>query len=254
MTEIPVEHKETPFIDVVSRVLQAGGTPSPCLNDFPLCVQGRTGWWRLLPRIKLDVAPRGRINEAKKPHHQFDRDSGLYSEDELLQWQHLQSVPTMQWLLTADLNQGMCHEREGCSLMPVPGAPSYALSNLEHTVIAGLNPAWFKDVQEAFYYGGLTGGWLVILVTIWLVWQCTQIHCQPVAAPVPATNVFTTVPPPSPRYCEPSFPVVTETSFATVPLAIEDHHVDALPLREAGVEGGCKVGVINHGYPLIFCR
>ena len=130
-----------------------------------------------------------------------------------------------------------------------PGAPSYALSNLEHTVAAGLTPAWFKDV-----HGGLTGGWLVILITIWHVWQCTQIHHQPVVASAPATDVFTTVPLPTPGYCEPSFPVVTETSFATVPLAIEDHHVDALPLREAGVEGGCKVGVINHGYPLIFCR
>ena len=45
------------------------------------------------------------------PHHQFDRDSGLYSEDELLQWQYLQSLPTMQRLLTADLTQGVCHEK-----------------------------------------------------------------------------------------------------------------------------------------------
>ena len=79
----------------------------------------------------------------------------------------------MQCLLTADLTQGVCHERERYSLMPVPGAPSYALSNLEHTVIAGLTPAWFKDVQEAFYYGGLTGGWLVILVTIL---ACVAVH------------------------------------------------------------------------------
>ena len=99
LTKIPVKHDETPFVDVVSRVLQVGGTPSPCLNDFPLPVQGRTGWWRLLPCIEMDVAPCGRRNEAEKPHHQFDRDSGLYSEDELLQWQHLQSVPTMQRLL-----------------------------------------------------------------------------------------------------------------------------------------------------------
>ena len=34
LTKIPAEHDKTPFVDVVSRVLQAGGTPSPCLNDF----------------------------------------------------------------------------------------------------------------------------------------------------------------------------------------------------------------------------
>ena len=111
-----------PFVDVVSRVLKAGGTTSPCLNDFPLCVRGQTGWWRLLPRIKLDVAPQGRTRDVEVPHHQFDCDSGLYSEDELLQWQHLQSIPTMQRLLTADLTQGVCHEKEGCTLMPIPRA------------------------------------------------------------------------------------------------------------------------------------
>ena len=42
---------------VPGYVLQARGTPSSCLNDFPLRVQGRTGWWRLLSQIELDVAP-----------------------------------------------------------------------------------------------------------------------------------------------------------------------------------------------------
>ena len=84
--------------------------------------------------------------------------------------------------------------------MPVPGAPSYALSNLEHTVIAGLTPTWVKDVQEAFYY---------------------------------------------------------ETPFTTAPLAIEDHRVNAQPLRDAGVQGGCRGGavkVVNSTYPLVFRR
>ena len=57
-------------------------------------------------------------------------------------------------------------------LMPVPGAPTYALSNLEHSVIGCLTPTWFREVQDVFYYSGLTGGWLIIMVTIWLLWQC----------------------------------------------------------------------------------
>ena len=82
------------------------------------------------PRHAPTTLRTGRI----RPHHQFDRVSGLYSEDELLQWQHLQSVPTMQRLLTADLTQGVCHEKEGCTLIPIPRAPSYALSNLEQSM------------------------------------------------------------------------------------------------------------------------
>ena len=161
----------------------------------------------------------------------------------------------MQRLLTANLTQGVNHEKEGCMLMPVPGAHSYALSNLEHAVVDGLTPAWFRDVQDAFYYSGLTGGWLIIIVAIWLLWQCMQVHRRPIAAPVPATNVFTTVPPPTPRYCKPSFPIVSKTSFASVPLAIEDHRVDTQPLRVAGVEDGFKAKppkVISHGYPVLF--
>ena len=139
-------------------------------------------------------------------------------------------------------------------LMPVPRAPSYALSNHEHTVVDGLTPAWFQDVQDAFYYGGLTGRWQVIMVTIWLLWQCMQIHRRPIAAPAPATNVFTTVPLPNPEYCKPSLLIVSETLFAPVLLAIEDHRVDTQPQAQAGVEGGCKATskVISHGYPVLF--
>ena len=34
---------------------------------------------------------------------------------------------------------------------------------------------------------------------------------------------------------------VTETPFTTAPLAIEDHHVDAQPLRETAVGGDVAV-------------
>ena len=151
------------------------------------------------------------------------------------------SVPTRQRLLIADLTQGVCHERDGCALMPGLGAPNYTLSNLEHPVIAGLIPAWFKDGQEAFYYGELTGGWLVIQVIVWLGWLCILLHPPPVVAPGPAANVFTTVLSSTPRYGEPSFPVVTETPFTTAPSAIEDHHVDAQPLQETAVGGDVAV-------------
>ena len=50
--------------------------------------------------------------------------------------------------------------------MPVPGAPSYTLSNLEHSVIGALAPAWFSEVWDVFYYSGLTRGWFIIVATI----------------------------------------------------------------------------------------
>ena len=55
----------------------------------------------------------------------------------------------MQRLLTMDLTQGVCYVKEGCSLMPVPRAPSYALSILEHSMIGALIPTWFREVQSS---------------------------------------------------------------------------------------------------------
>ena len=172
----------------------------------------------LLLRIQ-QVMVAGSLGELEFPHHQFDRDSGIYSEDELFQWQHLLSFLTMQQLLTADLTQGVSHDIEGCSLMPIPAAPSYALANLEHSVMGALAPAWFRDVC---YYVGLTGGCLIIVVTMWILWQCIKAHCRPTLEPVAPT----TAPKPTLVFMPPSFPVVSQTSFSPAPLAIEDHHVN----------------------------
>ena len=92
------------------------------------------------------------VSELEVPQHQFDHDSRLYREDELLQCQHLQSVPNIQRLLTADLTEGVCHNIEGCSLRPIPGSPSYTVANLEHSVMGAL--AWFSDLRNISYYDG----------------------------------------------------------------------------------------------------
>ena len=50
--EIPVQNVHYPFVTVANRVLTTVGTPSPCLNDYPLRVKGTHGWWRLLPHLE----------------------------------------------------------------------------------------------------------------------------------------------------------------------------------------------------------
>ena len=53
-SEIPIQHDRYPFVTVANRVLTTIGTPSPCLDDYPLRVKGTHGWWRLLPHIEAD--------------------------------------------------------------------------------------------------------------------------------------------------------------------------------------------------------
>ena len=52
ITKIPIQNARYPFVTVANRVLTTVGTPSPCLDDYPLRVKGTHGWWRLLPQIE----------------------------------------------------------------------------------------------------------------------------------------------------------------------------------------------------------
>jgi hypothetical protein len=158
--EIPVQHDYYPFVTVATRALTSVGTPSPCLNDYPLRVKGTRGWWRLLPHVEADLPPRVRVAEDEPLHHHFDRQGGLYSVGELRQWQHLQEVPQYQNLLTADLAQGICTGFDDCALTPVPGAPSYTLSNLEADALQAVTPDWVENLKAVFYWGGLILAWL----------------------------------------------------------------------------------------------
>jgi hypothetical protein len=89
-----------------------------------------------------------------------NRQGGLYSVGELRQWQHLQEVPQYQNLLTADLAQGICTGFDDCALTPVPGAPSYTLSNLEADALQAVTPDWVENLKAVFYWGGLILAWL----------------------------------------------------------------------------------------------
>ena len=89
---------------------------------------------------------------------------------ELRQWQHLQEVPHYQSLLTADLAQGVCTSFDGCALTPVPGAPSYTLSNLEANALQAITPEWVENLKAVFRWGGLVLAWLSPL-GFFLVWR-----------------------------------------------------------------------------------
>ena len=57
LQEIPVVHDSTPFVDLGSQVLQAGGTYSTCLKDFHL--SPRSDW-------VVEIASMGRTRCAHK--------------------------------------------------------------------------------------------------------------------------------------------------------------------------------------------
>ena len=240
--EIPVHHDDYPFATVANRVLTMVGTASPCLDDYPLRVKGTHGWWRLLPHIEADVPPRVRAAFDEPLHHQFDRQGGLYSVGELRQWQHLQEVPHYQNLLTADLAQGVCSGFEGCALTPVPGAPSYTLSNLEANALQAFTPAWVENLQAVVYWGGLVLAWLSPF-GFFLVFRALINRRAEAAPSMFPMNIHTS----SVNNPTMNPTVVTTDLRATVNTAspqqvLDDYHVGARPVSD-GLrlrDGGCN--------------
>ena len=247
--EIPVQNTRYPFVTVANRVLTTVGTPSPCLDDYPLRVKGTHGWWRLLPHIEADVPPRTRITVNEPAHHQFDRQAGLYSVGELRQWQHLQEVPHYQRLLTTNLAQGVCAGIDSCALTPVPGAPAYTLANLEADALEAVTPQWIETLLAVLHWGGLILAWLSLAGWFLLFRRYAgkqqkrglemfplNIHTSSVTTPsIPSTIVTTNLQPGS----------IEEIP----PPVIEARHAGAL-LGPGGVhhrDGGCK-DATNTGY------
>ena len=248
--EIPVHHPDYPFVTVANRVLTTVGTASPCLDDYPLRVKGTNGWWRLLPHVEADVPPRVRAAFDEPLHHQFDRQGGLYSVGELRQWQHLQEVPHYQSLLTADLAQGVCTSFDECALTPVPGAPSYTLSNLESSALQALTPAWVEHLEGIFRWGGLIFAWLSPVGFI-LMWRRhaeprpalspgvfpLNIHTSSVNTPTLAPSVVTT-------------DLRSISTTGPTQQTLTDRHAEARPGPHGSLlhDGGCKgLGSADYG-------
>ena len=114
LSAIPVTNPSLGFLNYRTRVLQATTSAEPYLEHFPVRVNTTTGWIRLLLAIVAEPAPRPAQQAAHLLHHHADRPTDLYTEHELQEWQHLQSVPAYRHTMTADLAQGGCHEWGNC--------------------------------------------------------------------------------------------------------------------------------------------
>ncbi|MGB2183805.1 MAG: hypothetical protein ACPH5H_07980, partial [Candidatus Poseidoniaceae archaeon] len=167
-SEAPVVHPEFPFLDLVTRTLQTTGSPRPCLDHFPLLVQGDYGWWKLLPELQLTTPPRSKKTPVQPSHHHLDRLVGLYTKAELTEFRHVREFPAYTELISSELAIGLCAGVEGCPLESAPDSPQYSLTNLEKGVVTSLTPAWMSAFSTAWYYGGISGGCLLpLFIGLW---------------------------------------------------------------------------------------
>ena len=135
-------NRKTFVFNFQTRVLQSTASAEQCLEHFPVRVRTTTGWIPLLPAIVAEPSTRPDQHAVNLPHHHADRPTGLYTEHELQEWQHFQSVPAFRCTMTADLAQGGCHEGGICPLAQIPGGTQYSFSGIEHKLIQVVWPAW----------------------------------------------------------------------------------------------------------------
>ena len=168
---------------------------------------------------------------------------------ELRQWQHLQEVPHYQSLLTADLAQGVCTSFDGCALTPVPGAPSYTLSNLEANALQALTPAWAEHLEGIFWWGGLVFAWLSPVGFI-LMWRSRND-----AKPTPSPGVFPLNIHASSVNTPTLAPSVVTTDLRSISTTgptqqtLNDRHAEARPGPNGSLlhDGGCRdLGSAEH--------
>ena len=148
LSAIPVTHPSQGFMNFQTQVLQSIARAESCLEHFPVRLRTTTGWIRLLPSVVAKPATRPAQHTVPLPHHHADRPTGLYTEHELQEWQHLQSVPAFRRIATADLAQGRCHEWGNCPLTQIPGGDHYSFSGLEQKLVQPVWPSWLTVIGQ----------------------------------------------------------------------------------------------------------
>lgn len=271
---IPVVHDTLPFVHDRTRILQATGTVTPCLEYFPVRVRGTQGYWRLLPEIMEDRPPRTRgPGYVPLPHHHADKISGLYTGVELQDWNHLQGFPRFSEALQGDLAQGGCNNYKGCPLTAVPGGSAFNFGKLEEGALAAITPAWMTTLLKVYKEMASVGGIVAWVLAGILIYQ--RVRQAKKGSGTTTTNVVVSslppatapLPPPPPSFAlVPAPPRRSATYHEGVELAPLLPHDGGLQAQQlvhlpnaCSPQGGCKgemgcKGVISQGQEMALRR
>ena len=156
------------FVDINTRLLKDHSTQQGCNRRFPLIVQAEEAWVELLPHIKQIAAPLtfSPSTIAISPVEDF-ANSGLYTQSEINEWQHLLSFPSYREALLAEISLGNCIVDGSCPPQHSDGQlPLYSLTKLREELNEKLNI--FKRVDK---FIRLYGDYLAALVLLIFVFK-----------------------------------------------------------------------------------
>ena len=127
------------FVDPINRIGTKHSTIKECNALFPEAIRTNEGWVAMpnLSPIKDPSQVQGRKNIMT--HEDMSR-SGLYTNEELAQWEQFITYGTFRESLLSSISTGACVHKEICKDNKQLGLPSYNLDRLIEEVTGELDP------------------------------------------------------------------------------------------------------------------
>ena len=111
-TDIPISEG---YVDPETRVFKTHSSQIPCHKRFPMVVKSNEGWIEILPELKPITAPRVYQHRTTELQSEDYKNSGLYTTNELEEFQHLLTFPDYRKALLTEVTLGNCVANKQCS-------------------------------------------------------------------------------------------------------------------------------------------
>ena len=158
---IPLQNQV--YVDPITRIGTRHATSRECNSLFPEAVLTMEGWVAL-PELRPIKEPNQFVNTNRNSTHEDMSRGGLYTNQELEEWEQFISYGTFKSSLLSSISTGACVHRDICKTGNEMGLPSYNIDRLIEEAQERMNI--FAKIDKMIRTNGAYLSLIVILVWI----------------------------------------------------------------------------------------
>ena len=158
---IPLQNQV--YVDPITRIGTRHATSRECNSLFPEAVLTTEGWVAL-PELRPIKEPNQFVNSKGNVTHEDMSRGGLYTNQELEEWEQFISYGTFKSSLLSSISTGACVHRDICKTGGNMGLPSYNIDRLIEEAQENMN--MFAKIDNMIRTNGAYLSLIVILVWI----------------------------------------------------------------------------------------
>lgn len=158
---IPLQNQV--YVDPITRIGTRHATSRECNSLFPEAVLTTEGWVAL-PELRPIKEPNQFVNSKGNVTHEDMSRGGLYTNQELEEWEQFISYGTFKSSLLSSISTGACVHRDICKTGGNMGLPSYNIDRLIEEAQENMNI--FAKIDNMIRTNGAYLSLIVILVWI----------------------------------------------------------------------------------------